>query len=121
MMATVISTSSIVKRMINAAGFKVWPAEVEARLYDHPAVSEACVVGVGDPKRGETTRALIILKAEYRGKVAAGDIVAWSREHMSAYKYPREVVFVEALPRLASGKIDWRTAQAEENARERGE
>lgn len=108
------------KRMINAAGFKVWPAEVEARLYDHPAVSEACVVGVGDPKRGETTRALIILKPDACGHVAADDIIAWSREQMSAYKYPREVVFVETLPRLASGKIDWRTAQAQENAHDGG-
>ena len=107
------------KRMINAAGFKVWPAEVEARLYDHPAVSEACVVGVGDPKRGETTRALIILKPDFRGKVTGEAIIDWSREQMSAYKYPREVVFVEALPRLASGKVDWRTVQAEENARAR--
>lgn len=105
------------KRMINAAGFKIWPAEVEARLYDHPAVSEACVVGVGDPKRGETTRALIILKPDFRGEVTDEAIIAWSREQMSAYKYPREVVFVEDLPRLASGKIDWRTVQAEENAR----
>lgn len=107
------------KRMINAAGFKVWPAEVEARLHDHPAVSEACVVGVGDPKRGETTRALIILKPGFRDRITGEEIIAWSRDHMSAYKYPREVAFVETLPRLASGKIDWRTVQAEENTRER--
>lgn len=106
------------KRMINAAGFKVWPAEVEARLYDHPAVSEACVIGVGDPKRGETTRALIILKPEWTDRIAGEEIIAWSRERMAAYKYPREVFFVASLPRLASGKIDWRTAQAEENRRE---
>ena len=66
------------------------------------------------------TRALIILKPDARGHVAADDIIAWSREQMSAYKYPREVVFVETLPRLASGKIDWRTAQAQENAHDGG-
>ena len=69
--------------------------------------------------RGETTRALIILKPDFRGKVTGEAIIDWSREQMSAYKYPREVVFVEALPRLASGKVDWRTVQAEENARAR--
>ncbi len=106
------------KRMINAAGFKVWPAEIEARLYDHPAVSEACVIGVGDPRRGETTRALIILKSDWAGRVSGDEIIAWSRDRMAAYKYPREVIFVASLPRLASGKIDWRTVQAEENRRE---
>ncbi|RWA52269.1 hypothetical protein AU476_18050 [Cupriavidus sp. UYMSc13B] len=103
------------KRMINAAGFKVWPAEVEARLYDHPAVSEACVVGVGDPRRGETVRALIILKPGYRDQITAAEIIDWSRERMSAYKYPREIRFVDALPRLASGKIDWRDVQVKQN------
>ncbi|MEZ5897749.1 MAG: AMP-binding protein [Parvularculaceae bacterium] len=106
------------KRMINAAGFKVWPAEVEARLHDHPAVSEACIVGVGDPKRGETVRALIILKPEYTDRIDSREIIDWSRGQMSAYKYPRSVVFVSELPRLASGKIDWRAAQADQNKSE---
>ncbi|MDW8469691.1 MAG: long-chain fatty acid--CoA ligase [Burkholderiales bacterium] len=105
------------KRMINCAGFKVWPAEVEAMLYAHPAVEEACVIGARDPHRGETVKAVIVLKAEARGRTAPEDIVAWARERMAAYKVPRIVEFVEALPKTATGKIFWRKLQEEENAR----
>ncbi|HMO45960.1 MAG TPA: AMP-binding protein [Rubrivivax sp.] len=101
-----------IKRMINAAGYKVWPAEVEAILYSHPAVAEACVIGVTDAHRGETTKALIILKPGAVGTVSEADIIGWSREQMAAYKYPRLIEFVSDFPRLASGKIDWRTVQS---------
>jgi fatty-acyl-CoA synthase len=102
------------KRMINASGFKVWPAEVEALLYRHPAVLEACVIGVPDPRRGETVKALVVLREDHRGKLTPQDIIEWARGEMAAYKYPREVEFVEALPHSGSGKILWRTLQDEE-------
>ena len=103
------------KRMINAAGFKVWPAEVENTLYGHPAVKEACVVGVPDPVRVEEVRAYIVLKDGFRDKVSKEDIVAWSKTQMAAYKYPRQVVFVDELPKSGTGKILWR--QMQETAR----
>lgn len=68
------------KRMINAAGFKVWPAEVESMLYAHPAIQEACVVAVRDSHRGETVKAIIVLKAASRGVVTQAEVIEWSRQ-----------------------------------------
>ena len=105
------------KRMINASGFKVWPAEVEAMLYAHPDIQEACIIGTRDAHRGETVKAIVVLKAASRGKVREDDIVAWAREHMAAFKAPRVVEFVEQLPKTATGKVFWRKLQEEENKR----
>lgn len=106
------------KRMINAAGFKVWPAEVEALMYHHPAIFEACVIGVRDARRGETVKALVVLKPEYKGKVSEQEIITWSHDHMAAYKSPRIVEFVESLPKSGSGKVQWRELQEQEAARQ---
>lgn len=105
------------KRMINAGGYKVWPSEVESTLYKHPAVQEAVVIGVPDERRGETAKAVIVLREAERGKVSEEDIVEWSRGQMAAYKYPRTVEFTDALPRSGSGKILWRELQEREQAR----
>ena len=105
------------KRMINASGYKVWPAEVEATLYHHPDVQEACVIGSQDPRRGETVKAVVVLKEGSRGKVSPEDIIDWSRGKMAAYKVPRVVEFVQTLPKSATGKIQWRLLQEAENAR----
>ncbi len=102
------------KRMINAAGFKVWPAEVEAMLYAHPAVQEACVIGAPDGYRGETVKALIVPKAP---DVKAQEIIDWARSRMAAFKVPRIVEFVEHLPKTATGKILWRELQEKERAK----
>ena len=101
--------------MINCAGFKVWPAEVESMLYAHPAIQEACVIGTRDAYRGETVKALIVLKQESRGTVEPKTIIDWAREKMAAFKVPRVVEFVDELPRTATGKIFWRKLQEEEN------
>jgi fatty-acyl-CoA synthase len=101
------------KRMINCAGYKVWPAEVESMLYAHPAIQEACVIGSRDPYRGETVKALIVRKPG--AEVRAEDIIAWAREKMAAFKVPRVIEFVDELPRTATGKIFWRKLQEEEN------
>ena len=103
------------KRMINASGFKVWPAEVEALLYAHPDVQEACVIGALDGYRGETVKAVIVLKNGSREKISAKDITEWARERMAAFKVPRVVQFVDELPKTATGKILWRKLQEEEN------
>ena len=102
------------KRMINASGYKVWPSEVETFLYRHPAVREACVIAARDEYRGETVKAVVVLRDEWRGRLDEQGLVAWCREHMAAYKVPRRVAFVTELPKSGSGKIQWRALQERE-------
>jgi fatty-acyl-CoA synthase len=103
--------------MINAAGYKVWPAEVEAQLYQHPAIQEACVIAAKDAHRGETVKALIVLRASHRGQISDQQIIEWARDNMAAYKVPRIVEFLEHLPKSATGKVQWRALQEAEMAR----
>lgn len=102
------------KRMINASGFKVWPAEVEALMFRHPAIQEACVIAAKDSYRGETVKAVVVLRREQKGQVSEEDIMVWCRENMAVYKAPRIVQFVEALPKSGSGKVMWRALQEAE-------
>lgn len=102
------------KRMINASGFKVWPSEVETFMYQHPQVQEACIVGVPDAHRGESVKAFVVLRPEARGKLTEEDLIGWCRANMAAYKVPRSIAFVEALPKSGSGKIQWRELQEQE-------
>jgi len=102
------------KRMINASGFKVWPAEVEALLYQHPAIQEACVIAARDARRGETVKAVIVLNEAYRNQVTAQEIIAWAHANMAAYKAPRIIEFVAALPKSSTGKLLWRELQERE-------
>ncbi|HXV07594.1 MAG TPA: long-chain fatty acid--CoA ligase [Burkholderiales bacterium] len=102
------------KRMINAAGYKVWPAELEATLYKHPDIKEVAIVSAPDPRRGETVKAYVVLKDGAQGRVSGEDLIAWCRQHMAAYKVPRQVQFLDALPRSGTGKIQWRTLQEKE-------
>ena len=106
------------KRMINASGYKVWPAEVEALMYHHPAIQEACVIGVRDARRGESVKALVVLRPGQRGQVSEQDVIDWAHGHMAAYKSPRSVEFVESLPRSGSGKVMWRELQEQQAARD---
>jgi len=99
--------------MINCSGYKVWPAEVEAMLYAHPAIQEACVIGSRDAYRGETVKALVVLKSAAKN-TSSQEIIDWAREKMAAFKVPRVVEFVDELPRTATGKILWRKLQEEE-------
>ncbi len=107
------------KRMINASGYKVWPAEVELLLYKHPAVQEACVIAARDAYRGETVKAVVVLRHEAKGKTSEREIVDWARDHMAAYKAPRIVEFVETLPKSGAGKVMWRLLQDREAQRDR--
>ena len=109
------------KRMINASGFKVWPSEVEAQIYQHPAVVEVCVIATRDSYRGESVKAVIVPRPEWRGRIEAREIIDWCRENMAAYKVPHAVEFVEALPKSGSGKIMWRELQEREMATTGGE
>jgi long-chain acyl-CoA synthetase len=103
------------KDMINAAGYKVWPREVEDVLYAHEAVREAAVVGVPDEYRGETVKAFVSLKPG--AVVDAQTLMAFCKERMAAYKYPRDIAFVDELPKTASGKIMRRELRDMEVAR----
>jgi fatty-acyl-CoA synthase len=107
-----------IKRMINASGFKIWPAEVESIMYKHPAVKHACVIGVKDTVRGETAKAYVILHEDMYGKVKEDDIIQWSKSRMSSYKYPRIIEFVDNLPMSANGKVLWRKLEEQERHRE---
>jgi fatty-acyl-CoA synthase len=102
------------KRMINASGYKVWPAEVEAMLYAHPGIQEACVIGAPDGYRGETVKAVIVPR---EAGLKAEDVIEWARGRMAAFKVPRLVQFVDHLPKTATGKILWRELQERERAK----
>jgi long-chain acyl-CoA synthetase len=91
------------KEMIKVSGYAVFPEQVEAILIKHPAVAQAAVIGVPDPAKGEIIRAFIVRKAGQ--DVAADDLIAWARDNMSAYKAPREVRFIDALPATGAGKV----------------
>ena len=108
------------KRMINASGFKVWPAEVEAMMYAHPAIQEVCVIAAHDARRGETVKALVVLRDAFKGQVSEQSIIDWSHEHMAAYKSPRIVQLVDSLPKSGTGKVQWRELQEQERSRAAG-
>ena len=91
------------KDQINAGGYKVWPREVEDVLYEHEAVREAAVVGVPDEYRGETVKAFVSLRP---GKtVTEADLIAFTKERMAAYKYPRQIEFLDEVPKTVTGKV----------------
>ncbi|HEU5001530.1 MAG TPA: long-chain fatty acid--CoA ligase [Actinomycetota bacterium] len=99
------------KDMILRGGFSVFPREIEEVLYAHPAVAEAAVIGLPHPALGEEIHALIVLKP---GAAATEEeLIAYCREHLAAYKYPRGVVFRDALPKTATGKILKRELRAD--------
>ncbi|WP_048095199.1 AMP-binding protein [Geoglobus ahangari] len=93
------------KDVIIAGGYNIYPREVEEVLYEHPAVLECAVIGVPDKYRGETVKAFIVLKEEYKGKVDEKEIEKFCRERLAAYKVPRLIEFVDELPKSAVGKI----------------
>ena len=105
------------KRMINASGFKVWPAEVEVLMFKHPAIAEACVIATTDTYRGESVKAVVVLRESHRATTSEQDILDWCREHMAVYKCPRTVEFVAALPKSGSGKVMWRLLQEQESSK----
>lgn len=104
------------KRMINASGFKVWPAEVENLLHAHPGIAEACVIAAPDAYRGETVKAVVVRRAGHEA-LSADALRDWCRGQMAAYKVPALVEFVDSLPKSGAGKVMWRALQE----RERGQ
>jgi long-chain acyl-CoA synthetase len=96
-----------VKDMIVSGGENVYPAEVEAVLMSHPEILECAVIGVPDPKWGETVKAVVVRRAGT--KLSDVSLIEWSRDKLAGYKRPRSVDFIDALPRNASGKLLKRT------------
>lgn len=91
------------KDVINRAGFSVYPTEVEAVLREHPALADALVVGVPDPVHGEEILAAVVLKPN--AEASAAEIIAYCRQRVAAYKYPRYVEFHPSIPKSTAGKI----------------
>jgi fatty-acyl-CoA synthase len=100
--------------MINASGFKVWPAEIESMMYRHPDIAEVCIIAARDAYRGETVKAVVVRKPD--STISAEAIMQWAHEQMAAYKVPKLVEFVAALPKSATGKVMWRALQEKELA-----
>jgi long-chain acyl-CoA synthetase len=93
------------KDMIDVSGYKVWPREVEERLFEHPAVREAAVLGIPDARTGEAVKAFIILKDGYEGKVSAEEISNFCKQKIASYKAPKIVEFKGELPKTLAGKV----------------
>ena len=100
------------KRMINASGFKVWPSEVENLIYGHDAVEQCCVIAAPDSYRGETVKAVVVLRSG--ATLTATELIDWMRPQLAAFKLPRHVEFADSLPLTASHKVDWRQLQERE-------
>jgi long-chain acyl-CoA synthetase len=93
------------KDLIIASAYNIAPADVEAVLLRHPAVQEVAVIGVPDEYRGETVKAFVVLAEAHRGKVTEADIIAFGKANMAAYKYPRQVEFIDQLPKSPIQKV----------------
>ena len=107
------------KRMIKSSGFNVYPAQVEAVLYTHPQVAEACVIGVPDEAQVERVKAIVVLKnAAEAGEATAASIIAHCRERLIKWSCPRDMEFRAELPKTRVGKIDYRALMAEHAATE---
>jgi len=103
------------KDMIIAGGYNIYPADVEAVLFEHPKIKEAAAVGAADPRRGETVKAFIVLK---EGETATEEeIITFCREQMAAYKVPRFVEFRTDLPKSIIGKVLRRELREQEARR----
>ncbi|WP_179473298.1 FadD3 family acyl-CoA ligase [Mycolicibacterium vinylchloridicum] len=91
------------KDMFIVGGFNAYPAEIEGFLMEHPAVAQAAVIGVPDDRLGQVGKAFVVRKGD--SAVSAEDLIGWSKDRMAGFKVPRVVVFVDALPLNATGKV----------------
>jgi long-chain acyl-CoA synthetase len=91
------------KELIIRGGYNVYPREIEEVLYSHPDVQEAAVIGVPDQRLGEEVKAVVVVKSGR--SLDADELIAYCKERVAAYKYPRSVEFRDELPKNATGKI----------------
>ena len=107
------------KRMIKSSGFNVYPAQVEAVLREHPAVADACVIGVPDPAQVERVKACVVLRDPGQANPEMeASIIDHCRERLIKWSCPREVEFVDALPLTRVGKVDYRELARRHAARD---
>jgi len=104
------------KDMIIAGGYNVYPKEIDEVLFDHPKILEACAVGVPDEYRGETIKAFVVVKPGE--SLTDAEIIEYCRERLAAYKAPKRIAFLDALPKSAAGKILRRELQVLEAQKE---
>jgi len=91
------------KDMIIAGGYNIYPIELDNVLFDHPKILEACTIGIPDPYRGETVKAFIVTK---KGEnLTEEEVIRYCKEHLAPYKVPKQVEFIDELPKSAVGKI----------------
>jgi acyl-coenzyme A synthetase/AMP-(fatty) acid ligase len=91
--------------VINSAGYRIGPMEVESALLNHPAVQECAVVGSPDAERGEIVKAFIVLRPDYCGSDALiAELQAHAKATTAPYKYPRAIEFIPEMPRTLTGK-----------------
>ena len=93
------------KNMLKYKGHSVYPAEIEDLLYENEAILEVAVIGIPDAEAGETIKAFVVLKPEFKGKTSEQDIIDWAKANMAGYKYPRTVQFIDEIPKSRIGKI----------------
>jgi long-chain acyl-CoA synthetase len=102
------------KRMIKSSGFNVYPTQVEAVLYQHPLVAEACVIGVPDPSQVERVKAVVVLKdPAQESDATAQSLIEFCRERLIKWSCPREIEFRRELPKTRVGKVDFKTLMAQ--------
>lgn len=102
------------KDMIIASGYKIWPRELEDVIYKFPGTKEVLVVGVPDSYRGESPKAFIALKDEYKTKVRKEDVINFCKQNMATYKVPREIEFLDEVPKTVTGKVLRRVLREQE-------
>lgn len=107
------------KDMIIAGGYNVYPVELDNVLFDHPKILEACTIGVPDAYRGETVKAFVVTKPGET--LTEDDVMTYCRQNLAAYKIPRQVEFVNELPKSAVGKILRRELRDKELAKRKKE
>ncbi len=107
------------KDMIIAGGFNIYPREVDEILYEHPKVQEACTVGLPDPYRGETVKAYIVVRAGET--LTEEEIISYCREKLTGYKVPKQIEFMDDLPKSAIGKVLRRQLRDMEMARSKSD
>jgi len=106
------------KRMIKSSGFNVYPAQVEAVLYQHPAVLEACVIGIPDAAQGERVKAVVVPRdPASAGPSLADELIGYCQQQIIKWSCPREIEFRTSLPRTRIGKVDFKSLMDEERAR----
>jgi len=100
--------------LIVASGYNIAPVEVENVIYEHSAVSEVAIVGVPHGYRGETVKAFIVLKDEFKGKVGEKEIMDFCKSKLATFKVPRVIEFRDTLPKSLIGKVLRRVLREEE-------